>query len=650
MSGANDLSDKLANVEISDGGSSTLKSSRRDQQVKSDYVMRTISQVDSRSSSNLSEAPSITQLSVPIPREQTGQTVDAAGNRNSLTVKADADNFHSNAFVKESPTELVKDRFLKWEKVLRSLVAYLKEVAHGQEQIARINGHLRDSVKFSFLTDLNEANYQVFDPLLKTKATKREQVAPLIEQKAANASAAATSGSGFVHADEEEANGSAYSGFMKYGSGSIQDLQVILKRYHGGLSGQEFKVSQEITQTLIPELESLRKEVAARCKEIGSLSNDFQTNLDQHVNLTGKLVHAFNNAVLGATKKDPNPSNDPFLRKLELDIQIKRQLSEENYLKEAYVNLQSAGMQLERSIYTRLQHILQRYSYLIDSEVHIVISELSRQLKTGILAHSATDEWDHFVEFHPISLLNWKSTDPEPVDRLPSHVSYPNMDSLYAQCFRFGYLRKTTSTTCRKSYFLLTSSYLHEFTNDSFLRESKGNTNPAANVSAPSLTVLSSIPLNNAKLVSSSTSEFVLQTTVAYINQMAGAESQSAARRPTSSGGLVKQASSEPLVFKFEIPTSHPTADDQKTFKKWIHDLKYLTSYDSANSRAKYISERLARRRGGASTSAGREASNATGSRGTGDVSDEVSNDPYAGSIQGEPPLGPTDPVATRVL
>lgn len=43
--------------------------------------------------------------------------------------------------------------------------------------------------------------------------------------------------------------------------------------------------------------------------------------------------------------------HDPYLLKLQLDLQLKRQVAEETYLQEAFINLQSSGLQLEK-LYT----------------------------------------------------------------------------------------------------------------------------------------------------------------------------------------------------------------------------------------------------------------------------------------------------------
>ncbi|CAI7334052.1 CGH_1_collapsed_G0015230.mRNA.1.CDS.1 [Saccharomyces cerevisiae] len=70
----------------------------------------------------------------------------------------------SGEFVREYPTDILIDRFHKWKKILKSLIAYFREAAYSQEQIARINYQMKNAVKFAFLTDLEDETNKLVDP------------------------------------------------------------------------------------------------------------------------------------------------------------------------------------------------------------------------------------------------------------------------------------------------------------------------------------------------------------------------------------------------------------------------------------------------------------------------------------------------------
>ena len=276
-----------------------------------------------------------------------------------------------------------------------------------------------------------------------------------------------------------EAITSASSGFMKFGSGSIQDIQVILKKYHLSLSSQQYKISKEIVAYVIPKLTDLRKDLAAKIKEIKELNGDFKTNIDEHVKITNRLLNKYIASVqfLDEACKSENkqseklkPKHDPYLLKLQVDLQLKRQLLEENYLQEAFINLQSAALQLEEIVYSKIQCALQCYSALIDSEARLMIKNLCHELQQGILSRPPAVEWDNFVSHHPDCLMNLKSNDSIPHPRKLSDIVYPNMKSSLAKCIRFGYLLKKTESSKKfiKGFFFLTTNYLHEFKSSDF--------------------------------------------------------------------------------------------------------------------------------------------------------------------------------------
>ncbi|CAG59428.1 ASK10 [Nakaseomyces glabratus] len=440
-------------------------------------------------------------VGVPVPVIAASAVVDNGDkslekSTRSKTVIGDTEGYDGQ-FVREYPTDMLIDRFYKWKKILKSIIAYLREVAYAQEQFARINNQLRNSVKFPFLTDLTEGSNKIIDPLSQapkknaptTMAQKRKQKEE--EQNAPNVDLPPVDPSEQFMPVQATDNTSASSGFLRFGSGSIQDIQVILKKYHVSLANQQFKISKEIVSTVIPKLEEIKKDLSFKIKEIKELNGDFKTNINYHIKMTGILLKKYiaacrfvdRNNYLQDVQNKLKPKHDPYLLKLQLDLQLKRQIAEENYLQEAFVNLQSSGLQLEKIIYSRIQHVLQRYSTLIDSEARLMIKNLCQELQYGILAKPPAMEWDNFVSHHPLCLLNWKSNDPVPVPRNASAVIYPNMKSPMSKCIRAGYFmmksesKSSKSNNFQKSYFILTSTYIHQFSSSDFYKPKKGAPN-----------------------------------------------------------------------------------------------------------------------------------------------------------------------------
>ncbi|GAV53252.1 hypothetical protein ZYGR_0AI05360 [Zygosaccharomyces rouxii] len=472
-------------------------------------------------------------------------------------------------YVREFPTDVLVDRFKKWRKILKGIANYLREVAFAQEQFARINYQLKGSVKFPFLTDLEEGTNKIIDPFDPKVTTKRQQPLTLAQQREqqqlqqqqemlqnwqqqqrnlndpqfqqsqpngprgdfSDEHAIGTHDIQVVKTDSESA---APSGFLKFGSGSVQDIQVVLKKYHLSIAAQHLKTSKEINFNLLPRIEDLRRDLQSKIKEIKELSGDFRTNINEHVAITGQLLSRYISSVkymntnvadvenIKLQKKGTQikPKHDPYLLKLQLDLQLKRQLLEESYLREAYINLQSSGMELEKIVYHKIQQILQRYSSLLDAGARLIIKNLCRELQQGILSKPTAFEWDKFVGHHPACLINWKSSDPYPVSRKLSDVVYPQMKSPMAKCIRAGYLSKKSKflKNYNKGYFVLTSNYLHEFKSSNFFnanqqedsKESKSTSLTATHAAKASLVPVMSIALNDCVLTEANNDKFVL--------------------------------------------------------------------------------------------------------------------------------------------
>lgn len=547
-------------------------------------------------------------IGIPVP---TGMPVDTLTDR---AVGGGVDEAEGK-YVREFPTDVLVDRFKKWRKILKGICNYLREVAFAQEQFAKINYQLKGSVKFPFLTDLEEGSNRIIDPFDPKVTAKRQQPLTIAQQREQQQlqqqqemlqnwqrqqqqqqemdSQFQQPGSDASYRDfgddqgigihdiqvvKTDSDSAAPSGFLKFGSGSIQDIQVVLKKYHLSIAAQHLKTSKEINCILIPRIEELRRDLQSKIKEIKDLSGDFRTNINEHVAITGQLLNKYISSVkfmntnvadvdnIKLQKKGTQikPKHDPYLLKLQLDLQLKRQLLEESYLKDAYVNLQGSGMELEKIVYHKIQQILQRYSSLLDTCARLMIKNLCRELQQGVLSKPPAYEWDKFVGHHPACLLNWKSTDPYPVTRKLSDVVYPQMKSPIAKCIRAGYLSKKSKVlkNYNKGYFVLTSNYLHEFKSSNFFsanqqedsKESKSTSLAATHAVKTSLAPVMSIALNSCILTEAYDDKFVL------VGKPTFDDFEAEAQRLPSVAASSLNSLNDDLKYDFKHGLAHPAA------------------------------------------------------------------------------------------
>ncbi|XBW34500.1 hypothetical protein QEN19_000045 [Hanseniaspora menglaensis] len=590
----------------------------------------------------------------------------------------------------EYPTTIIVDRFIKWKKILKALISYYREIALAQEQFARINNNIKSNMKFGTLlpnvldngtvvggetTTTTATTATVANKSISDTNTMEDFAFPARPKLSARTASSSSINSN--QSDDEYVNNSPSSittttintgDYLSFGSGSIQDLQVILKKHHIALAKKQYDASKELETKIIPKLEDLKKDLTFKIKEIKSLHEDFKTNIKEHVAITGQLLQKFmlslefvenNNLtnknmfdLMDASKKTLKAKNDPYLLKLQLDLQLKRQLLEEHYLQDSYTNLQKNGLELEKIIFLNIQKSLSKYSNLIDSQVRLTLQTLCNDLNHGILNKPPAVEWDNFVLNHPTSLINWKSNDPFPVYRKLTDIKYPHMKSAFSKCVRAGYLlKKNKLKKYTRSYFILTSNYLHEFKSSDFFKSTSSNNNDAfVNKNAKNLlTPIMSINLNYAYLAESSDEKMIIKikdnaisgvvqesnmdtiqsaSSNSSINSMrsnAPATSTSSVskklgklwKKPNSSDASMKlhSASStnifgssrtEVLVendninssevcfsFKFDSGGDISEQESKSLFKKWVSDVEKLCSYSTSKERAKHIHEKV---------------------------------------------------------
>ncbi|EPS43437.1 hypothetical protein H072_2576 [Dactylellina haptotyla CBS 200.50] len=323
--------------------------------------------------------------------------------RRSTVGEMDSDNpnsaFHSPVPSHGNPTEILANRFTGWRRILKDYIAYFKEVQIAYEAQAKTTNRL-------FHT-LNSA----IEPEM----------------------------------------------FLR--SGGILETNVVLKEHHKSsmLASEQAK---QIQIQIISSLSGLRNDLSGKIKEIKALSGDFKNTLDKEREGTRRAVTQLADALSAV---DANPSlasgkNDPYIVKLGVDKQLRRQLAEENYLHRAYLNLESSGRELESIVVSEIQKAFESYMNILRME-GADLTDTAERLQTRTINLPADHEWSCFVERDP------DFVDPRIPVRSFDVVEYPGWNHPAAVEVRAGLLERKSKYL--KSYtpgwYVLSPSHLHEF-------------------------------------------------------------------------------------------------------------------------------------------------------------------------------------------
>lgn len=172
-----------------------------------------------------------------------------------------------------APTEVLANRFNAWRQLLKSLIAYFREIQSSYEMRAKA--------------------------VHKVQGTISHITHPSI--------------------------------FMS--ENGLSDATRILDEYHKRSMAEAHK-SRDIENDVIGALTGLRSDLGQKIKEIKSLSGDFKNSVEKEKEGTRREVEKFQEALQHADHEDGSATgrNDPFVVKLGVERGIERQIDEENYL------------------------------------------------------------------------------------------------------------------------------------------------------------------------------------------------------------------------------------------------------------------------------------------------------------------------------
>ncbi|KAG5759215.1 hypothetical protein H9Q72_012658, partial [Fusarium xylarioides] len=328
-----------------------------------------------------------------------------AGSVKSLALQSSSDHdeahsaFYCPVPTSGNPTETLSNRFQNWRKVLKDLIAYFREIQNHYEQRSK-----------SLLKLANVANNITTPP-----------------------------------------------GFLQ--SAGIDDALQFLRIYNKNAILEANK-AKEIEEDVILALTGLRSDLQQKIKEIKNLSGDFKNSVEKEMDHTRKAVKTLSD-ILGRNELDESSTTgkqDPYLLRLAVDRQVERQLDEENYLHQAYLNLENSGRELEAIVVGEIQKAYNAYAGILKREADNSYNVVGG-LRDGPIAMPKDHEWMHFVTHDD------KFVDPSIPLRTPDQIHYPGQDHEAAQEIRAGLLERKSKYL--KSYtagwYVLSATHLHEF-------------------------------------------------------------------------------------------------------------------------------------------------------------------------------------------
>lgn len=363
-----------------------------------------------------------------------------------------------------NPTDILAARFNAWRNVISALSHYLKEIVSVNEETTRQQIRLHHAITFPFLTQgLDGDFYQPLRVASSAQNQNRNSTNPLTGQLFhSNKEANSNDTVDFDISKQNNEFDIARKMFMPLGSGSVQDLPTILYQYHSTAALLAQTTVKELNNGVVPRLEDLKRDLLVKIKEIKSLQSDFKNNVERFQHETQSALANYIKAI-EMSQNSPSqldPKNDPYLLKTILDRSIRRQLTEENYLHEAFNNIQNSGCELEKVVYIELQSALTIYAKLIGQQAQNVFDGLLAKLDSTILTKDPSIEWDNFISNDPKNFISQAL----PMRRV-SEIKYNYQTNPLTIEFRSGYLERKSKylKSYAKGYYVLTPSFLHEF-------------------------------------------------------------------------------------------------------------------------------------------------------------------------------------------
>ncbi|CCX16547.1 Similar to Phosphatidylinositol 4,5-bisphosphate-binding protein SLM1; acc. no. P40485 [Pyronema omphalodes CBS 100304] len=318
--------------------------------------------------------------------------------------------FYTPVPTNNSPTELLVNRFQAWRKVLKDFITYFREVQAQYESRAR-------------------GIAKVTQSLHTTSSTS--EFAP---------------------------------------HGGILEVNNVLRDFH-----KEATINSEhaakIERDIINSLNGLRSDLNLKLKEIKALSPDFKNNVEKEKEGTKKEIQKLQEVIRAFEENQGNGGKDPYIHKLAVERQLRRQLQEENYLHRAYLNIESSGRELEKLIVLEIQKCYSVYISILSRDGQELL-DLSSRLTTTTLQLPPDYEWSHFITRSSAGGTGGL-VDPSIPLRSLSSITYPGYQHPLLTEVRSGMLERKSKylKSFTPAWYVLSPTYLHEFKSPDRVRD-----------------------------------------------------------------------------------------------------------------------------------------------------------------------------------
>ncbi|KAK9455774.1 hypothetical protein V1511DRAFT_458828 [Dipodascopsis uninucleata] len=320
-------------------------------------------------------------------------------------VQADEDSnsaFHTRVPVNGNPTDVLSNRFSAWRKILKETINYFEEAVAVEEQRYKLFAKLGTMVSVPYKD---------------------------------------TSGM-----------------FLRHGG--VQEIPGFLRDYHNQSSIHAADAARQIAEQIIPRLKDLRRDLSFKIKEIKGLSGDFKNSVLKEQEMTKKQVAVLREA-LQATAINPHLVSgkyDPYIVKLSVEKQLRKQIDEENYLHQAYLNIETSGKALEEIVVKEIQQAYKEYCRFLSREGQETL-DFAHRLTVNMVELPSSKEWNDFVLRDPNFI------DPSIPVRKFETITYPGRDDPATKPIRAGPLERRTKylKSYTSAWYVLTPSHLHEF-------------------------------------------------------------------------------------------------------------------------------------------------------------------------------------------
>lgn len=332
-----------------------------------------------------------------------------------------------------NPTGLLAQRCNTWNKLVRVLINYFREVVTVLDDTVRLQDRAARAIDIPFF---DSANVKAPSPVPTPGNFRRDY------------------NSSFKDNEDKM--------FLDYGNESIADVPITLLNLHRDTARIAANGANLVRNELLPSLDTLRKDLLRHSGDFQNLSPRFK-NADvvpreqqASTSLAQNYAAAIDSCLAGKT-----PHADPFVLKVQLQEQLHRQAAAENSLLDAYRHAETLSQEVETATAMKIQDILKEFANVLGG-----IGDVYVQTAASIV--------EGFGSKHPLFELNSFFArenkyffNAEVPERVAGAAVYRHQYTNLARAVRQGELERRTKylKSFTRSEYVLTPQSLIEYRN-----------------------------------------------------------------------------------------------------------------------------------------------------------------------------------------